>query len=895
MAQTCESAPETKYTDPICGMDVTKEAAAGVSLWGGMEFRFCSAACQRRFDLDPGSYVPPADLPSGALHEKSSGEAHGGSSSSPEDATAFDQTPLQDPVCGMTVTAARAVRVLDEGAGRIAFCSKSCLAKFEASPASYLGGPAGHAGASGTAKAASGAMYICPMDPEVEQAGPGSCPKCGMALESLGLELLPRSTEYTCPMHPEVTRAEPGACPLCGMSLEARTVTQDDADPELQSMMHRFWLSAALTAPMLAGMVLELRPDWGLDRVLGVVAWRWIQFALTTPVVLWGGWPFFVRGWQSVRARHGNMFSLIALGTGVSYLYSLLVLARPSLFPASARMADGAIALYFEPAAVIVTLVLLGQVLELRARRQTNGALRALLSLAPAVARRLESDGTETDVPLAEVRRGDRLRVRPGERVPVDGVIEEGQSAVDESTVTGEPVPAEKTVGDRVTGSTLNGTGTFVLRAERVGGETVVAQIVRMVAEAQRSRAPIQRLADRVAGVFVPAVLLAAVVTIAVWWVSGPDPRLAHALVAGVSVLIVACPCALGLATPMSVMVGTGRGARAGVLVRRAEALERLEKVTTLVVDKTGTLTNGQAVLTDIEAAEGWTRDGLLQVAASLERASEHPLAAAICHGAEASGLVLQETTHFAATVGRGIRGEVAGRRVLVGNLAFLAEEGVPTASLIESAQRLQQNGRTVVVVSVDGHPAGVLAVTDNLKDSARETVRQLKAKGLRVLMLTGDSERTAAAVAGELGIEYRAEVLPAEKAAIVAELQRSGERVAMAGDGVNDAPALAEAAVGIAMGTGTDVAIEAAGITLLQGDLRGLLRARRLSELTMRNIRQNLFFAFFYNALGIPLAAGVLYPVFGWVLSPMIAAAAMSLSSVSVIGNALRLRAVEL
>ncbi len=876
MAECCNKAFGTRYTDPICGMTVDEAAKGGASQWDGQEFRFCCTSCKTKFDLDPERYAEAAQAPCAPALDSPAAQVEGAT--------------LHDPVCGMHVAPERAVKVAERDGVRYAFCSKSCWAKYEADPSAYPA-PVTHGTAAHASWTAATGRYTCPMDPEVEEQGPGSCPKCGMALEPTEIAQPARKTEYTCPMHPEVIQGEPGACPKCGMALESRSVTQDEADPELQAMTRRFGVSALLTLPMLLGMVLELHAGWGPDHFLDGQSWRWVQFALATPVVLWGGWPFFVRGWQSVRARHGNMFTLIALGTGVSYLYSVLALARPSLFPASARVMGGEIALYFEPAAVIVTLVLLGQVLELRARRQTNGALRALLGLTPATARRLAADGSEKDVAIAEVQRGDRLRVRPGERVPVDGVLEEGQSGVDESTVSGEPLPVEKIPGDKVTGSTLNGTGSFVMRAERVGSDTVVAQIVRLVAEAQRSRAPIQRSADRVAGIFVPAVLVTAAVTLAVWLLFGPEPRLAHALVAGVSVLIVACPCALGLATPMSVMVGTGRGARAGVLVRRAEALERLATVTTIVVDKTGTLTRGQAMLTDVEPVNGWTSDNLLQVAASLERASEHPLAAAICRAAEARGFALAETAGFSATAGHGIAGEVNGRHVLVGTLPYLSGEGVTIASLKAEIEQLQAQGKTAVAVSVDGQPAGLLAVADELKASALETVRQLKEKGLRVLMLTGDSERTAAAVAAQLGIEYRAEVLPAQKAAIVAELQRSGERVAMAGDGVNDAPALAEAAVGVAMGTGTDVAIEAGGITLLRGDLGGLLRARRLSELTMRNIRQNLFFAFFYNALGIPLAAGVLYPVFGWVLSPMIAAAAMSLSSVSVIANALRLR----
>jgi P-type Cu+ transporter len=743
-------------------------------------------------------------------------------------------------------------------------------------------------------------MYTCPMHPELRQEGPGSCPKCGMALEAEVPAPAPAAkTEYTCPMHPEIVRSEPGTCPICGMELEPRVVTsvEEQANPELADMTRRFWVGVVLSAPLLALAMGEMFAPHAFSW-LNPRAAAWLQFALATPVVLWGGWPFFVRGWQSIVHKSPNMFTLIALGTGAAYAYSVLATFAPGIFPDSFRdaMHGGGIALYYESAAVIVTLVLLGQVLELRARSQTSSAIRSLLGLAPKTARRLSDDGHEQDVPLEGVHPGDRLRVRPGEKVPVDGVVLEGTSFVDESMISGEPLPVEKVAGDRVTGATLNGAGSLVMRAERVGSETLLAQIVRMVSEAQRSRAPIQRLADVVSAWFVPAVVAAAAVAFVVWAVFGPQPALAYALVNAVAVLIIACPCALGLATPMSIMVGTGRGATAGVLVKNAEALETLEKIDTLVVDKTGTLTEGKPRLSDVVAAGSLDEAQLLRLAASLERGSEHPLGAAIVKAAQQRNLQLADAADFHYATGKGLVGRVETHDVALGNRALMDDRNVDLGPLVDQAEKMRAGGQTVMFVAVDGRAAGLLGVADPIKDSTPEALDLLRAEGIRVVMLTGDSRTTAAAVAGRLGIdEVHAEVLPENKQQIVADLRSAGHVVAMAGDGINDAPALAAAQVGIAMGTGTDVAMEAAGITLVQGDLRGIVRAIRLSRATMRNIRQNLFFAFAYNALGVPIAAGVLYPLFGLLLNPMIASAAMSFSSVSVITNSLRLRRAPL
>ena len=789
-----------------------------------------------------------------------------------------------DPVCGMTIDPAEAAGHLDYKGKTYYFCHQSCLDRFRAAPEEFLNpvhpAPAG----------AADAEYTCPMDPEVRQRGPGTCPKCGMALEPVTAAPATK-TEWTCPMHPEIVRDGPGACPICGMALEPRVVTIAESNPELDDMTRRFRISLLLTAPILLFMFLEFVPGGSLHRLLPAGLLNWIELALATPVVLWGGWPFFQRGWASVVNRHLNMFTLIALGVGAAYGFSVVATVAPGIFPESFRM-NGAVGVYFEPAAVIVVLVLLGQVLELRARSRTGAAIRNLLALAPNTARRINADGTEQDIPLEHVHVGDRLRVRPGERVPVDGAVVEGTTTIDESMVTGESIPVEKTQAGKVTGGTMNGTGTFVMEAQRVGSDTLLAQIVRMVGEAQRSRAPIQRLADTVSGWFVPIVIGVAVATFVAWANFGPEPRLAYGLVNAVAVLIIACPCALGLATPMSIMVGTGRGAELGVLLRNAEALEILEQVTTIVVDKTGTLTEGKPKLVTVEPVSGVDAPTMLRLAASLENVSEHPLAAAIIAGARDQGAPLAEVTGFGSATGKGVTGQVEGHRVAIGNLRHFEELGINAGPLAARAETLRTAGQTVMFVAIDGTPAGLIGVADPIKTTTREALDALHQEGLKVVMLTGDNRTTADAVARSIGIDrVEADVLPDRKAAVVKRLQDQGERVAMAGDGINDAPALAQADVGIAMGTGTDVAMESAGVTLLKGDLRGLVRARRLSRATMKNIRQNLFFAFVYNIVGVPIAAGLLYPFFGILLSPMIASAAMTFSSVSVIGNALRLR----
>jgi Cu+-exporting ATPase len=698
-------------------------------------------------------------------------------------------------------------------------------------------------------------------------------------------------------MHPEIVRDEPGACPICGMALEPRTITLEDApNPELVDMTRRFWISAALSLPLLVVAMSDMFPGQPLQRIVSPPLLNWLQFALATPVVLWGGWPFFERGWRSVVNRSLNMFTLIAIGVGTAYVYSVVATLFPNIFPRSFYAHSGTVAVYFEAAAIITTLVLLGQVLELRARSRTSSAIKALLGLSPQTARLIFPDGREEDVSLERVKPGDRLRVRPGEKVPVDGVVLDGTTSVDESMISGEPIPVEKTAGSKVTGGTVNGTGSFIMMARRVGSETLLAQIVRMVSEAQRSRAPIQKLADQVSGYFVPAVVLVALVTFIVWSLVGPEPRMAYALVNAVAVLIIACPCALGLATPMSVMVGTGRGATAGVLIRNAEALEVLEKVDTLIVDKTGTLTEGKPRLVSVVTAGVVNESDLLKIAATLERGSEHPLAAAIVAAAQAKGLQLTEAGDFKSLTGRGIKGVVDGSTVALGNLRLLEELNVDAAALSSRAEELRRDGQTVMFVAINGRLAGWLGVADPIKKSTPEAIEALHKDAVRIVMLTGDSHTTAEAVAKKLSLdEVKAEVLPDQKRDIVKLLQSENRTVAMAGDGVNDAPALAQAHVGIAMGTGTDVAMESAGVTLVQGDLRGIAKARHLSRATMRNIRQNLFFAFIYNVLGVPIAAGILYPFFGILLSPIIASAAMTFSSVSVIANALRLRRVTL
>ena len=823
----------------------------------------------------------------------------------------------KDPVCGMAVDPDRAAARSAHDGKTFYFCSQSCATKFAAEPQKYLDAAAASAHKSDFVvlpaetepsktvsarlepkpKQRPAAEYICPMDPEVRQDHPGACPKCGMALEP-AIPIQPASRiEYTCPMHPEIVRSAPGACPICGMALEPRNAIADQQEnPELVSMTRRFWVGVALTVPILALAMSDLLPGKPLQNILSPRAIGWIELLLATPVVLWAGWPFFERGWVSVVNRSLNMFTLIALGTGTAYVYSVVAMLFSGIFPDSFRVMGGSVPIYFEAAAAITTLVLLGQVLELRARSRTSAAIRSLLKLSPKTARLVRADGTEIDVPVEHINAGDSLRVRPGERIPVDGVIIEGESSVDESLMTGEPIPAEKSTGAKVIGGTVNGTGTFVIRAERVGSETLLSQIVRMVSEAQRSRAPVQKLADRVSGYFVPAVILVAILTFIVWAIYGPEPRMAHALLNAVAVLIIACPCALGLATPMAIMVGTGRGALAGVLVKNAEALEILEKVDTLVVDKTGTLTEGKPRVTSVIPAARWDDKQVLRFAATLERGSEHPLAGAILAEAKERGVNFGNLTDFQSQTGKGVTGKVDGRNASLGNRALFAGMNLAVGKLEETAKSLEADGQTVMFVAVDDAVIGIISVADPVKSTTAETLSKLQRDGIRIIMLTGDSRSTAESIARKLGIdEIHAEILPGQKSAIVKQLQAEGHVVAMAGDGVNDAPALTQADVGIAMGTGTDVAMESAGITLLRGDLRGISRARTLSRATMRNIRENLFFAFVYNSVGVPIAAGVLYPFFGLLLSPILASAAMTFSSVSVIMNALRLRKVQL
>jgi len=835
-----------------------------------------------------------------------------------------------DPVCGMKVEPATARFKAEHAGHEYFFCCAGCMTKFQANPAGVLAAPPKPMGSglvsigiSGAAKTSSAAglhvhpggtgedarcsappasgsakdtrSYVCPMCAEVRQVGPGPCPKCGMALEPESPAFASTKTEYTCPMHPEIVRAEPGSCPICGMALEPRTVTLEEENPELRDMTRRFWMSVALTAPLLAiamGSMFSktFKVIVDLDINGFTIDLPRIELLLATPVVLWCGWPFFQRGWASIVNRSTNMFTLIAMGTGVAYAYSVVATLAPGIFPASFRSMGDRPDVYFEAAAAIVTLVLLGQVLELRARSQTSSAIRALLDLSPKMARLIAADGAEHDIPLEQVKPGDKLRVRPGEKIPVDGVVFDGTSAVDESMITGESIPVEKGSGARLIGATVNGTGALVMRAERVGSETMLAQIVQLVSLAQRTRAPIQRLADRVAGWFVPAVIAISVVTFIAWAVFGPQPRLAHAIVNAVAVLIIACPCALGLATPMAIMVGTGRGAHAGVLIKNAEALETMEKVDTIVFDKTGTLTEGKPKVQEYSDLE------VLRLAASVERASEHPLAAAVVQSAQEHNLQISEVSGFDYLVGKGVKGVVDGKRIAAGNAALMSDLGVFGTGRTKGPQVASAPGASQVYVAVDGQYAGHIAIADPIKPSTANALRELKSQGLRLVMLTGDSQATAREIAKKLGIEdFKAEVLPGQKSEVVRGLQKEGRIVAMAGDGINDAPALAQADVGIAMGTGTDIAMESGGITLLKGDLEGILRARKLSQATMRNIRQNLFFAFIYNSIGVPIAAGVLYPLFGLLLSPILAAAAMSFSSVSVITNSLRLRKVRL
>ncbi len=842
-------------TDPVCGMTVEPEKAAAKEEYDSLIWYFCSDNCQQKFHTSPDQYAKE-----------------------------------KDPVCGMDVSSNS--EHLHKHAGKTYhFCSQSCHDKFSTNADAYINKentPADPVDDSAT--------YTCPMHPEIEQQGPGSCPKCGMALEAKGIPVAETKTEYTCPMHPEVVQDEPGSCPKCGMALEARTVTVEEDNEELNDMSRRLWFSSILATPVfILAMIADLVPQW-LPEGLSMQTVQWIEFTLASPVVLWGGWPFYVRAVQSVRTWNLNMFTLIGLGVSVAWVFSVVALIFPDIFPISMQHEGGTVPVYFEAAAVITALVLLGQVLELRARSRTNAAIQMLLGLAPNTARLVSEDGTEKDIPLEDVKVGDILRVRPGEKIPVDGIVTDGESNVDESMVTGEPIAVTKVAGEKLIGATVNGTGSMLMKAEKIGADTLLSQIVNMVAEAQRSRAPIQKMADMVAGYFVPVVVLIAIFTAVVWGVWGPEPRMAFAIVNAVAVLIIACPCALGLATPISIMVGTGRGAMEGVLIKNAEALEIMEKVDTLVVDKTGTLTEGKPKLVAITAVEGFSEDENLHAAASLERASEHPLAEAIVRGAEDKNISLSRVDDFQSVTGKGVTGNINGKSIVLGNIKLLQSLNIDVASLPEQADALRTEGQTVMLLAINGKAAGLIGVADPIKATSADAIKDLHAEGVEVVMLTGDNKTTAQAVASKLDIDrVEADVLPDQKANIVKELQAMGKIVAMAGDGINDAPALAQAHVGIAMGTGTDVAMESAGVTLVKGDLRGIVRARRLSRATMKNIRQNLFFAFIYNSAGVPIAAGILYPVFGILLSPIIAAAAMSFSSVSVITNALRLRKAKL
>ena len=836
---------EQLVVDPVCGMRVDPERARGGSFRRhDTTYYFCSPGCRQKFAGDPDGWLKsgPKGMPPAAasltLHRKAPAPA----GPTEDGGSGGDRSPAEN----------RGPRTVDRRT-----------------------------------------VYVCPMDPEVRSETPGACPKCGMALEPELGGPARAIVEWTCPMHPEIVRDAPGSCPICGMALEPRTATAGAVEnPELRDMTRRFWVAVALSAPLVAIAMAGMSAETSSAGVLAPGARRWIELALATPVCLWAGWPFFVRAWRSIATWNLNMFTLIGLGVGVAYAFSVIAVLMPGIFPPGLRGHGGQAPVYFEAAAVIVALVLLGQVLELRARGRASAAIQALLSLAPATARRLRDDGSEQDVPLDDVQPGDRLRVRPGEKVPVDGVVIDGASSVDESMVTGESIPVHKTSGDRVVAATLNGTGGFVMRAEKVGADTLLARIVSMVADAQRTRAPIQRLADVVSSYFVPAVVLIAAGAFLVWLAVGPEPRLAYALVSAISVLIIACPCALGLATPMSIMVASGKGASAGVLFRNAEAIELLGRVDTLVVDKTGTLTQGKPEVMTMSWADAFEEPDVLARAAAIERSSEHPLAAAITAAAARRGLSLPAVESFQSITGRGVTGRVGGRQVAVGNQLLMRELGIDVEPLGARAEAQRHEGHTVVFVGIDGRPAGLLAIGDPIKHSAADAIRALHAQGVRIVMLTGDMPTTAQAVGRRLGIdEVHAEIAPDQKAAIVGRLKSEGRTVAMAGDGINDAPALATADVGIAMGTGTDVAMESASVTLVKGDLRGIVRARTLSSMTLANIRQNLFFAFAYNVLGVPVAAGALYPATGMLLSPMIAAAAMSFSSVSVIANALRLR----
>ncbi len=902
-------------TDPVCGMTVDPATARGVAQFQGDTYCFCSPACMHRFLSEPSKYLAPG-------YQAGQHAMRG----SPIQITPV-RPATKDPVCGMTVDPLKAAASVEYESKLYHFCCKGCAEKFKADPARYLA-PAfkpggmqqivqlGGMAAAGAAKLERDpvcGMNVDPAKPAATVIHEGRsyyfcCTGCADKFSAdpkkylnprltsgMSKAVPPKGTIYICPMDPEVRQIGPGACPKCGMALEPETVAaESDDNPELRDMTHRFWWGVLLGVPLVVVAMAHMIGPWA--HAISPRLAAWIEFALATPIVLWAGAPFFERGWASVKFRSPNMFTLIAMGVGVAYSFSAVATLVPQIFPESLRGTHGQPAVYFEAAAAIIVLVLLGQVLELKARSRTSSAIRALLDLSPKMARVMRDDGSEYDMALDQVKPGDKLRVRPGEKIPTDGVVVDGLSSVDESMITGESIPIEKRSGDEVIGATVNGTGWLLVRAERVGRETVLAQIVQMVSIAQRSRAPIQRLADRVAAYFVPAVLAVAVITFIVWFTVGPEPRLANAVVNAVAVLIIACPCALGLATPMAIMVGTGRGARAGILIKNAEALETFQKVDTIALDKTGTLTQGKPELISVIAAEGDSDDAVVRFAASLERGSEHPMAAAIVEAALANQLPLLHSDGFRSVTGKGVVGTVGGHEVAVGNEVLLADQGIEVTALTARADELRRDGQTVVFVAVDGRAAGILGIADPVKPEAADALRSLQQQGMRVVMLTGDSQTTAAAVARTLGIsEFEAGVLPDHKADVIKKLQQQRRTVAMAGDGVNDAPALAQAQVGVAMGTGTDVAMESAGITLLKGDLMALVRARRLSKAVMRNIKQNLFFAFVYNSIGVPIAAGILYPKFGLLLSPILAAAAMSFSSVSVISNALRLRKVKL
>ena len=877
--------------DPVCGMKVDPAASRFSHEHAGRMYYFCCGGCQASFKTDPYQFLDPGTQTvsegTGTTIQILGAEAPKIQSPSPS------SSPVLDPVCGMVVDPVTNAINCDYGGQTYHFCCEGCRSRFQDNPEKHLNSRIQDGD---SIQRRRGAWFVCPMDPEVRESEFGTCPKCGMALEiELGASALLATLEYACPMHPDEFREEPGTCPKCGMVLEARTGdSSHQRNPELENMTHRLWIGAAMGLPVFVLAMTEMVMAEQVNRLIGRSLSNWVQLIFATPVVLWAGRPFFERAWRSLVNRNLNMFSLIGLGVGSAFFFSVAATLAPRFFPEGFRTGGG-VEPYFETSVVIILLVLLGQVLELRARGRTGAALRALIGLVPATAR-LVTDDEEKDVPLATVRSGDLLRVRPGEKVPVDGVVVEGKSTVDESMLTGEPLPVEKSCGSRLVGATMNRTGTVLMRAERVGERTLLAQVVAMVGEAQRSRAPIQRLADQIAEIFVPAVVAVAALAFIGWSVWGPEPRLAMALVSSVTVLIIACPCALGLATPIAVMVAVGRGAVAGVLVKNAEALETLERVDTLILDKTGTLTEGRPVIETVLPVEGVTDDELLKVAAGLEQGSEHPLASAVMLAAAERALQIPPVDDFHAEAGFGVTGSVAGKSILLGTAALLENRGVEIAPLLTFADTLRRKGQTVVYVAVDGVLSGLLGAADPIKKTTPEAIRQLRSEGFGLVMLTGDSQVTAEAVASRLGIdEVIAEVLPADKQRIVAGRQAGNDVVAMAGDGINDAPALAAAAVGIAMGTGTDLAIESAGITLIRGDLGAIVKARRLSRATMRNIRQNLFLAFVYNGVGVPIAAGLLYPMFGLLVGPMWATVAMTLSSLSVISNALRLRNVEL